>query len=97
MKKKIKLIFRRIIIKKIKQIIKEKNLINNINSDKIDELNKENKIVDTISNKDLSESKENDLIEWEYSLLSLKQDNNKNNDNKNKEDNLSLPDLIIDE
>ena len=53
--------------------------------------------MDTISNKDLSESKENDLIEWEYSLLSLKQDNNKNNDNKNKEDNLSLPDLIIDE
>ena len=95
--KKIKLIFRRIIIKKIKRIKKEKNLNNNINIDKIDELNKENKRVDTISNKDLSESKEDDLIEWEYSLLSLKQDDNKNNDNINKEDNLSLPNLIIDE
>ena len=94
---KVKHIFRRIAIKKIKQYKKENNTNNKINTNEINVLKNENKKIDTLSNKDLSESKENDLIEWEYSLLDEKKEDNKNNNVIKNEDSLSLPDLIIDE
>ena len=60
-------------------------------------LNKNDKEIDLLSNEDISESKENDLIEWEGSILSEKQDNNeiKSNNNINKAENLEIPDLIL--
>ena len=104
--KSIKNIYLKLIIKKIKQFKKEAKS-DNLSDEKILEvknienikeiLNKNDKNVDLISNEDISESKENDLIEWENSILSEKQDNNEINskNNINKEENLEIPDLIL--
>ena len=71
--KRLKFIYKKIGIKKIKQFKQTKNL------DEINEiLNIDNKTFELVSDKDIdiSESKENDLIDWEDSFFSDKQDNN---------------------
>ena len=70
--KQLKLIYKKIVINKIKKFNKNKKLeeINEI-------LNLYDKNLEALSDKDLSESKENDLIDWDDSFFSDKQDNDK--------------------
>ena len=85
--KEIKFIYKKIAIKKINQfkmkennnnIDKNNDLIKDENLEEIKEiLNLDKKGFDAISNKDLSESKESDYIEWDDSFFSDKQDTNK--------------------
>ena len=69
--KKLKFIYKKILINKIKRFNRNKNFeeINEI-------LNLDNKNFEILSDKDISESKENDLIDWEDSFFSDKQDIN---------------------
>ena len=69
--KKLKFIYKKIVINKIKRFNREKNFeeINEI-------LNLDNKNLEILSDKDISESKDNDLIDWEDSFFSDKQEIN---------------------
>ena len=80
--KQLKLIYKKLVINKIKKFNKNKKLeeINEI-------LNLYDKNLEALSDKDISESKENDLIDWDDSFFSDKQDIDKvisDNDINNK-------------